>query len=500
MKNVILLTLGLFSFFAFSFTTNAQNSYTEAIQMGDRALRNGQYRTAINKYDAAEAFDPSKRDFVRKKRGKVFDQIEALRAQAVRDKKQAKKAEKEALAALQKSQKLVKAIYFYDGKFAIARKSRGAYRLNLHYFIDENGDKVEKLGQWEDAEQFAISGFAKVKKLKDDKLQDYLLDTFGNTYLAAYHLKDMNAAIKALDLKEQRLKEISQTVLAHEQLQILLIKSNLMTTLPAEIKNLKNLFVLDVGFNNLKHLPAEIGQLKNLTSLNLNFTALKYLPEQIGQLKNLSSLHIRNAQLKYLPVEIGQLTNLSVLNLRGNQLTSLPTEIGQLKKLTYLNINNNPISLEEITKIQKLLPECEIIFSIDYASLSRRYFMEGNYIKAYETQKKASEENEEDSNIWHNLSWRALFVNKPKEAITAAQKTLTLNPHISRVETNLALGYLLNNQWDEAEKIYLKWKGKFFNDRSKLCDIIFLDDIKTLERAGIKHENFAKVKNLFGGQ
>jgi hypothetical protein len=42
-------------------TAKGQSSYAEAIQQGDDAFKKGQYKTAINKYFAAEAFDPAKK-------------------------------------------------------------------------------------------------------------------------------------------------------------------------------------------------------------------------------------------------------------------------------------------------------------------------------------------------------------------------------------------------------------------------------------------------------
>ena len=44
----------------------AQSNYSDAIQQGDVAFKTGQYKTAINKYFAAEAFDPSKKNSKRK--------------------------------------------------------------------------------------------------------------------------------------------------------------------------------------------------------------------------------------------------------------------------------------------------------------------------------------------------------------------------------------------------------------------------------------------------
>jgi len=119
----------------------AQNNYAEAIQQGDAAFKKGEYKKAINKYFAAEAFDPSKKEVVKGKVNVVFDKIEALRKEAEEAKEQAQtalaqvnkeqqktkaalaetdKARLRADSSLQKANKLVNAFYFYDSKFALA--------------------------------------------------------------------------------------------------------------------------------------------------------------------------------------------------------------------------------------------------------------------------------------------------------------------------------------------------------------------------------------------
>ena len=74
-----------------SATANAQRNYADAIRQGDEAFNKQQYKTAINKYFAAEAFDPGKKDSVKRKVNIVFDQIEALRKKAEDALKEAKK-------------------------------------------------------------------------------------------------------------------------------------------------------------------------------------------------------------------------------------------------------------------------------------------------------------------------------------------------------------------------------------------------------------------------
>jgi hypothetical protein len=92
MNRIFFLFFGIISFTA----AKAQNNYAEAISQGDEAFRKGQYKTAINKYFAAEAFDPPKKDIVKEKVSETFDKIEALRQEAIDSRKNAVNALTEA--------------------------------------------------------------------------------------------------------------------------------------------------------------------------------------------------------------------------------------------------------------------------------------------------------------------------------------------------------------------------------------------------------------------
>ena len=116
--------------------------------------------------------------------------------------------------------------------------------------------------------------------------------------------------------------------------------------------------------------------------------------------------------------------------------------------------------------------------------------------KAYNLQKELSVLSPKYYDIWFNLSFYALFVKKPQEAIEAAKKTLELNPEATGVYANLALAYVLNNEFTKAKPIYLKWKDKHFPDDKHFCKEVFLQAIKNLKAAGIKHKNFKKVREL----
>jgi hypothetical protein len=75
----------------------------------------------------------------------------------------------------------------------------------------------------------------------------------------------------------------------------------IMTCLPKEIYDLKNLKRLDLSENGLRTLSDAIGLLSNLSSLNLSSNQLRSIPEPIGSLTRLTSLNLCNNQLVALP-------------------------------------------------------------------------------------------------------------------------------------------------------------------------------------------------------
>ena len=130
------------------------------------------------------------------------------------------------------------------------------------------------------------------------------------------------------------------------------------------------------------------------------------------------------------------------------------------------------------------------------SQLTTLYYETKRYDKAYHTVIDLCSIDSTNYKNWFNLSWYALFANKPQVAIQTAQKTLALDSSKVGVETNLALGYLLNNQYPQAEAIYLKLKGKSFPGDKRLCKDVFLKDIAALEAAGITHPDFERVRAL----
>lgn len=124
--------------------------------------------------------------------------------------------------------------------------------------------------------------------------------------------------------------------------------------------------------------------------------------------------------------------------------------------------------------------------------LASSYYYLKNYTEAYQTSKKMVEVNPKDYTLWWNLSWFSLFEKDYKTGIKAGQKVIELEPDKIGIYTNLALNYILNNEYDKAAEIYQKMKDQP-NNYGKMRDL-FLEDIETLENAGIKHPDFEKAK------
>ena len=139
-------------------------------------------------------------------------------------------------------------------------------------------------------------------------------------------------------------------------------------TIPAELGNLSNLEVLDVGnagltgeippqlcnLTKLKYLllggnnltgaiPSEMGNLTQLEQMDLRENELTGdIPPELGNLSYLNLIELsENPLTGGIPSELGQLANLGTLNLGGARLGGgIPTELGKLDSLLSLSLGN----------------------------------------------------------------------------------------------------------------------------------------------------------------
>lgn len=174
-------------------------------------------------------------------------------------------------------------------------------------------------------------------------------------------------------------------------LKVLSLGGNLLTTIPPQLLELTSLQSLYLGGNQISEIPREIRKLINLKVLYLGGNQLTSIPVEVGNLTELQALSLCENKLRTLPSSIALLRNLKSLGLQKNLLTALPPEIVKLRGLQELSLRNNPLvsrfvkdftfecpSLLELAarsiKIHKInydndsLPKC----LLDYLSTARR--------------------------------------------------------------------------------------------------------------------------------
>ncbi|HEX3620371.1 MAG TPA: tetratricopeptide repeat protein, partial [Candidatus Udaeobacter sp.] len=110
---------------------------------------------------------------------------------------------------------------------------------------------------------------------------------------------------------------------------------------------------------------------------------------------------------------------------------------------------------------------------------------------------KAIELEPNNGGYYLDLGWYQLFNRKPREAIAASLKALELSPDDAvMIKTNLAHGYLFDNQFDRAKTIYLENKNAKLRDGKRTFSQAALDDFKELQDAGITCPDIEKIKAL----
>jgi WD40 repeat protein len=99
---------------------------------------------------------------------------------------------------------------------------------------------------------------------------------------------------------------------------------------------------------------------------------------------------------------------------------------------------------------------------------------------------------------YNDVGWYGLLSGKYNEALNAILRGIELDPLNETLYTNLPLCYIFTSQYDIAKSIYLEFKNKPWtsDNRAKTFKEVFLSDITTLEKAGITHPDFERIKEL----
>ncbi|MEA5141559.1 tetratricopeptide repeat protein, partial [Arcicella rigui] len=339
--------------------------------------------------------------------------------------------------------------------------------------------------------------------LAKDNPQQYLPDV-ANT------LNNLGVFYKDNNLKEQAQKAYERALMIREAL----AKDNPQQYLPfvaTTLNNLGNFYRV----NNLKeqaqkaleralmirealakdnpqqYLPFVATTLNNLG----NFYSDNNLKEQ-AQKAYERALMIREALAKdnpqqYLPDVANTQTNYALFWLNENEINK--TEELMTKGLkSYQTI---AIMLKDDGFWQKAKKVKDILSKI--ISIDSLYQHKLNVEKAvidFNSQYPLATKNEKISALG-NGAWYALFCKEYQLAEDYARKGLAIAPEQHWLYTNLALALLLQNRWNEAKQIYQEKQNLIGNNEKPLKES-FLNDLIDLEKEGIKHPDFEKVRAL----
>ncbi|GLV37896.1 Leucine-rich-repeats and calponin homology domain protein [Carabus blaptoides fortunei] len=144
-----------------------------------------------------------------------------------------------------------------------------------------------------------------------------------------------------LDLSRNQLTKLPRE-LCQLPLQVLVVSNNRLRELPDELGRMPCLTELDASCNQLTHLPPHMSDLPHLKSLLLRSNLLLSLPVEVTYLR-LVRLDIRANRIPTLPVELRLMKTLIDLFVDDNPLTSPPASLcrrGRVHIFKYLEIES----------------------------------------------------------------------------------------------------------------------------------------------------------------
>lgn len=175
---------------------------------------------------------------------------------------------------------------------------------------------------------------------------------------------------------------------------------------------------------------------------------------------------------------IGELKPSSFSNLSNDRLNGL---LNEKKNICFKETNNEELGIKE-KKAQQLLANA------NGYGISKDY---NNAVKEYEELVLLGLNSPD---IYNSLGWNCLLAHEFIKAKEYLSKGLQIDPHDFYLLGNLAHAFLLNNEYENAENLYLKHKKK---RTGKLTwKKMVAKDFEDFEKSGINHDDFGKIRKL----
>ena len=149
------------------------------------------------------------------------------------------------------------------------------------------------------------------------------------------------------------------------QVTTMILRDNLLVSLPVSMMCLSQLHTLDVSRNKLPELQGWIIDLPSLTNLNASYNELRRVPDDLGR-----GVRLQRLLLKGNTIEMNtafwfeNLTSLLELDISDNVISSLPVTIGLLTQLQILRVEGNPLRSPPLELVMRGMKD--VLFYLQY--------------------------------------------------------------------------------------------------------------------------------------
>jgi ankyrin repeat protein len=159
----------------------------------------------------------------------------------------------------------------------------------------------------------------------------------GTLNVSALESASAQKNLQVLDLKDNKISQLPAEVFhSFTQVKVLDLRKNTLEELLADIKVMVGLEDLLLDQNRLREIPTEVCHLPKIKTLSLSQNVLVSLPKAVGEMSSLRSLSLGDNHLADIPAELGSCNELQTLYLHHNHFTKLPTALYKLENLSEL--------------------------------------------------------------------------------------------------------------------------------------------------------------------
>ncbi|XP_077977670.1 uncharacterized protein LOC144433235 [Glandiceps talaboti] len=152
--------------------------------------------------------------------------------------------------------------------------------------------------------------------------------------------------LEHVKVSNNKFDEFPEIICEFPKLRTIDFDGNQIDTLPSAVMKLANLRRICLGWNAFIDFPVQLcsPQLSSMKEIHISHNRIRFLPNAISKLVELEMLDVSYNELEILPDSVCQLEKLKTLQASYNKLKSLPRELAtSLKNLKVLGLKENPL-------------------------------------------------------------------------------------------------------------------------------------------------------------